>query len=124
MLLGYFVHAIKNGWYVINSPWTIDECRTFEIHSTSTGKEKMEHAGDSHDDGIFATAISTFINHDYDTLADRGNKTLLPRSEDAPPEIDIMPIGPFRMNQDISRDSNIPLDSLLRSGEDIERFRY
>lgn len=125
MLLGYFVHAVKNGWYVINSPWTIDECRTFEIHETSTGKPKLEHAGDAHDDGIFGNAIATFINHDYDTLADRGNKTLLPRGEHEPPEIDVAPVGAFKINPDISRGSQITLDSVIREMDtSIDRYRY
>lgn len=68
MLLGRFVHAVKNGWYVLNSPWTIDECNHFEVHVKESGKEKQEHSASSWDDGIFANAIAYFIVHDMDSV--------------------------------------------------------
>jgi len=74
ILVGNFVYVVKNGWYILNSPWTIEECREFEVHQTSTGKAKLEHSSTSHDDSIFASGISTFILHDMDTLADRSKK--------------------------------------------------
>lgn len=124
LLLGYFVHAVKNGWYKLNSPWTIDECRTFEVHTTASGKsDKMEHSSTSHDDGIFGNAIATFINHDYDTLADRGNKTLMPKSENDPPEISILPAGLYKVNPD-TRISQISIDSLLGNQEDVHRYKF
>lgn len=124
LLVGYIVHAVKNGWYKPNSPWLIDECRTFEIHFTSTGKEKMEHSSDTHDDEIFAAAISTFINHDLDTLADRGNKKLMPKDETDMPEVDITPSFGLKLNPDnrLGR-SQITIADLLR-GDTLDRYRY
>lgn len=123
LLVGYFIHAIKNGWYKLNSPFTIDECRTFEIHSTSTGKEKMEHSSTGHDDGLFGNAIATFINHDLDTLAERGNKKLVPQMEGEMPEICIMPNFGRMMNPDTPPAVGT-LDQLLYKRKEIERFRY
>ena len=74
ILIGHAVNAIKKGWYVLNSPWTIEECRQFEVHSTAGGKEKLEHSAESWDDGIFASGISYFIVHDMDSLAERSKK--------------------------------------------------
>jgi hypothetical protein len=74
ILTGHFVYAVKNGWYIVNSPWTIEECRQFEIHLTESGKERQEHSSESWDDGIFASAISYFIVHDMDSLAERSQR--------------------------------------------------
>lgn len=74
ILTGHFVFAVKNGWYVLNSPWTIEECRQFEVHYTESGKQRQEHSSESWDDGIFANAISYFIVHDMDSLARRSTR--------------------------------------------------
>lgn len=123
LLVGYFIHAIKNGWYKLNSPFTIDECRTFEVHYTSTGKEKMEHSSIAHDDGLFGNAIATFINHDLDTLAERGNKRLMPASEDDMPEISITPNYGLRVNPNVSPSIG-NIDQIMSQRRDIERFRH
>ncbi len=123
LLVGYFIHAIKNGWYKLNSPFTIDECRTFEVHYTSTGKEKMEHSSIAHDDGMFSNAIATFINHDLDTLAERGNKKLMPASEDDMPDVSISPNYGLRMNPN-ALPSVGNIDQIMAQRREIERFRY
>lgn len=123
LLVGYFIHAIKNGWYKLNSPFTIDECRTFEVHYTSTGKEKMEHSSIAHDDGLFGNAIATFINHDLDNLAERGNKRLMPSSEEDMPEINIAPNYGLRMNPNAPASVG-NIDMLMSQRKEIERFRH
>jgi hypothetical protein len=74
ILVGNFIYVVQNQWYILNSPWTIEECREFEVHKTASGKTKEEHSSESNDDCIFAAGISTFIMHDMDTLADRSKK--------------------------------------------------
>lgn len=66
-----FVVTVKNGWYVVNSPYTIREMQQWQIHSTSTGKKKYEHAADATDDGIFANAMAAFCPNDLNTQAER-----------------------------------------------------
>lgn len=122
LLIGYFIHAIRNGWYKLNSPFTIDECRTFEIHHTSTGKEKMEHSSIAHDDGLFGNAIATFINHDLDSLAERGNKKLLPQDEIAP-EISYTPAFSRMINPNTPAAVGT-IQQILLQRRQIERFRY
>src|ERR1700686_2914352 len=54
LLTGNFVHSAQNNWADINSPWLIEEMKSFEVHLTASGKEKMEHEDGAHDDRIFA----------------------------------------------------------------------
>ena len=88
LLIDNFVHSAQNGWAMINSPWLIEEMKNFQVRITATGKEKMEHAEDSHDDRIFAGAMPIFCAHDMDSLAERSKKRL-PDLADGLPPVDI-----------------------------------
>ncbi len=129
ILVGNFVHGVRNGWYVPNSPWLIESCRNFEVHYTSTGKEKLEHSSISNDDDIFAGGISTFILHDLDTLADRSKKQFRAPASSFPP-IDIAPYTGNRVNvgQGRGNSSNqVSIDDILRGNVGnaaIERFMH
>ena len=122
MLLGNFVHVVNNGWYVINSPWTIESMRKFEVHRTTTGRIRMDHNVDTEDDDIFAAAISTFITHDKDTLADRSKRQFRGRESDPTPPIDLAPtLGPsFSINQP----KPITLDDVLRGRVGLDRYLH
>ncbi len=79
-----FVHSAQNGWATINSPWLIEEMKHFEVHVTTSGREKLEHEEGEHDDRIFAAAMAIFCPHDLDMLAERSKnrfveQQLLPR---------------------------------------------
>lgn len=74
ILLDGFVHNVQNGWYELNSPWTIFECAHFEVHYTAAGKEKKEHEEGGHDDGIFAAAISITNIRLLEPMAERSTK--------------------------------------------------
>lgn len=92
----------------------VESCRTFEVHHTAGGKEKPMHAGDSHDDDIFGAAISTFIQHDMESIAERSTKQLRASDdEDLLPEIDI---GVYRPNTYATTNIVKPatIDELLR----------
>jgi hypothetical protein len=91
LLTGNFVHAAQNGWAEINSPWLLDEMKHFEVHVTSTGKEKLEHEEGEHDDRIFAAAMAIFCPHDMDVLADRSKKRTV--EEAGLPRLDTRPYG-------------------------------
>lgn len=91
ILLGHFVHWAKNGWADVNSPWLLYEMKHFEITTTASGKEKMEHEDEEHDDRIFAAAMAIFCPHDMDRMDQRTKKR---PSEDAlEREIDIGEYG-------------------------------
>lgn len=102
ILIGNFVHCVKNGWYILNSPWTLQECRTFEIHYTAGGKERMEHSLSGHDDGIFASAISTFIAHDVEDVTSRTKRRYTLPDQRVLPPIDL---GAYRVT---TNPDNIP----------------
>lgn len=74
ILTDSFVVAVQNGWYEINSPFTIWECAHWEVHLTSTGKEKKVHSEDATDDGIFANAMAFFCPNDLKSLTQRTSK--------------------------------------------------
>lgn len=126
ILIGNFVHVVKQGWYVLNSPWTIESCRNFERHYTASGKEKLEHSSKSHDDDIFGNAISTFILHDTDTLAQRSKRQF--RATDEPemlPPLDIAPYSGFRVNpRSSSALADSSLDDMMNYRAQLDRFRH
>ncbi len=121
MLIGKFVHVVKNNWYELNSPFTIEECRQFEIHYTESGKEKLEHARKSWDDGIFGTSIAYFIVHDQDSLAENARKQVRgPDSELVLPDVDLEPIGNF-VN---TRTKVLSLDEVINSMPSSRGMRW
>lgn len=128
ILVGHIVHAIRNGWYILNSPWTIEECRQFEIHYTESGKEKQEHAGQSWDDGIFASAISYFIVHDLDSLAQRSKRQFHGQENKIQlPPIDLTPNRPgggYWVNPNSPSNREVSIDDILRDRVGLDRFRH
>lgn len=123
ILVTNFVNATQNNWADINSPWLIEEMRHFEVHITSTGKEKLEHEEGQHDDRIFAAAMAIFCPHDLDMLALRSKKRIV--EPFALPPIDLTPYQGHTI-------STSPLDDphslsnrnvLYNDTMDLERFR-
>ena len=86
-----FVVAVQNAWYTVNSPWTIEEMRHWEVHYTATGKEKKEHAEDSTDDGIFANAMATFCPNDLAIMAHRSKNRFMGQLPGELPAVDLRP---------------------------------
>jgi hypothetical protein len=101
MLTDGFVVLVKNGWYKVNSPYTQREMTQWEVHLTSTGKDKYEHSADATDDGIFANAMAAFCPNDLRTLAER-SKNQWNKSGDSklPPLELVAPGGGVRVNPD------------------------
>ena len=90
ILIGNFIAAARNGWYQVNSPWTIWEMAHFETHTTGSGKTKEMHSEDSTDDGIFANAMAYFCPNDLKSLNERHSKKYVTRAgESYLPEIDL-----------------------------------
>jgi hypothetical protein len=92
ILIGSFIDTIEQGWYTLNSPWTLHECEHFESHSTASGKVKQEHEDGEHDDGIFASAISIEIVRGKQSKTERSQKRFMNDADGARlPAIDISP---------------------------------
>lgn len=134
-LIGTYVACIRNGWYVLNSPWTIEDCKEFEVHKTTTGKEKWEHSSEGFDDAIFAGAISTFILHDKDSLADR-SKNQRRGVESTLPPVDLTEVSGYQVKTrpiDLNRGRSYnpyvngrSIDDIVRGGDgrSLDVFRY
>jgi hypothetical protein len=109
ILIGSFINAIENGWYELNSPWTLHECEHFESHSTAGGKVKQEHEEGEHDDGIFASAISIEIVRGRQTMTDRSKKRFQGDVDASRlPPVDLAPIGGQRFSS-LSMDAHAPI---------------
>lgn len=74
LLLGTFKHAVENGWYEINSRFTLAEIEALEQIVGTTGKVRQDHRSGEHDDRIFAAAMAYFTFHDNDIMAERSKK--------------------------------------------------
>jgi len=46
MLLGRFIDAVENGWLILNSPFLIEEVKSFEGKLTGSGMSRIEHQQD------------------------------------------------------------------------------
>ena len=122
LLTGNFVHSVQNGWAEVNSPWLVEEMKTFEVHVTKSGKEKFEHEEGEHDDRIFAAAMAIFCPHDMDVLAERSQKRITVPT--ALPPIDL---GEYR-GQVVSamqlREKSVPsVEDIVYSDSALERYR-
>jgi len=95
-----FVVLVKNRWYKVNSPYTIREMTQWEVHLTSTGKDKYEHASDGTDDGIFANAMAAFCPNDLNTMAERSSNQWNSIGSSKLPAIDVGQSVGLRINPD------------------------
>jgi hypothetical protein len=123
ILTGYFVQCAQNGWIRINSPWLVEEMKQFEVHLTSTGKEKMEHEQGAHDDRIFAAAMATFCPHDQDIVAERSKKRIV--EADALPPIDLGPYAGHTVSYRALRDSRpLELTDIVYATDSLRKFQF
>lgn len=122
LLVGDFVQNTKNRWVQLNSPWLINEMKHFEVHETSTGKEKLEHEDGQHDDRIFGSALATFPPHDLEKSAERTKKRLAEKN--ILPPVDIAPMAPGSTVSTLpDRSPSLTLDSMLYNQPDLDRYR-
>ena len=75
LLTDGFVTFVQNGWYKVNSPYTLSEMDHWEVHLTAGGKEKFEHSADFTDDGVFANAMAAFCPNDLKSLTERAKQS-------------------------------------------------
>jgi hypothetical protein len=91
MLTDTFVILVQNGWYKINSPYTIWEADHWEVHYVASGKDKFEHSEDSTDDGLFANAMAAFCPNDQKSMADRTARQYRGDEDQQKPKLDMGP---------------------------------
>lgn len=115
ILIGNFIHSLQNGWYELNSPWTIYECEHFEAHLTAGGKVKQEHEDGEHDDGIFAAAISIQIARGLQSMTERSKKRFMgDLSASRLPPIDVRPFAGHTFSTSEDKNGLVSLDDLMR----------
>lgn len=122
ILTGEFVHWIKNNWSKVNSPWLLEEMKTFEAKVTRTGREKMEHEDGAHDDRVFAAAMAVFCPHDLDPMAQRSKRRYV--ETDSLPPLNLLPYVGATFNP--STQSQSPLDTIediIYSSDQLDRYR-
>ena len=91
---------VKNGWYKVNSPYTMREMTQWEVHLTLTKKTRYEHASDATDDGIFANAMAAFCPNDLNTMAERSKNQWNTIGGSRLPQIETAPSGGVKINPD------------------------
>jgi len=120
MLTGHFVTWAKNGWITINSPWLIEECKTYEL-VTKSGRTRMDHEEGAHDDRIMAAAMATFCPHDLDPMTIRSKKRLT--EAEGMPRLDLRPVSSNSFSyKDLQQREVASLSDIVDSME-LERFR-
>jgi len=60
------IDGIKQGYLRVNSPYTIEEMGTFIVTMTPSGRRKVEHATNAHDDSLLALFIAYYVAHESD----------------------------------------------------------
>lgn len=77
MITDGFVVLVQNGWYKVNSPYTIYEMDHWEMRSTTAGKDKYMPSEDSTAHGLYANALAAWCVNDLKPLADRTKKRFM-----------------------------------------------
>ena len=77
-LINWFLKFVKEGRLQLNSPWLLDELRTFvrtekKSMTSSAVTYKVQHDYDSYDDLIFSMAIAIVCGHQIDIYDDVAN---------------------------------------------------
>lgn len=123
MLTTYFATCAKNLWLHINSPWLLEEMRTFEAKVTSTGREKLEHEDGKHDDRVFAAAMACFCPHDLEPIAARSKKRSV--SPSILPPLNLQPSRPSNVfnPKDLQQTEIATVEDLAYEMEQMERYR-
>jgi len=80
------VGYIKKGWLLINSPFLIDEMRSFVNVGLAKGKKHLAHAPLYHDDRILALFIAISVAHENEQRLVAEDRRLAWDTQNAPPE--------------------------------------
>jgi len=122
-LTSYFAVCAKNLWLIINSPWLLEEMRTFEAKVTATGRTKLEHEDGKHDDRVFAAAMACFCPHDLEPIAARSKKRSV--NPTTLPPLNLQPSRPSNVfsPKDMTQTEIATVDDLAYSMDQMERYK-
>lgn len=107
MMQEAFEHAIKNGWFQVNSDDLIEELNWMESDETETGKVVYDHAHDKTNDSYIAGGIAYFTAHGEETIMKRVKANLKPRrkpshEEDKPQKLTGLELLRMRLQKEDS----------------------
>ncbi len=105
-----FVLFVQNGWFKLNSPFTIWECDKWEAHVKGEGgKVKYLASENSTDSGLLAAAMAAFCVNDMKSLTERTKKRFIGPNSRRAPKLDLEETrnGTTFSAEDVSR-YNIP----------------
>lgn len=83
-LMNRFTESINNGWFKINSPFLLEECRNLERKVSAAGRTKMAHQSGKFDDRVRAAAQSYITMHHMEVLNARRDKVYARASSSVP----------------------------------------
>jgi hypothetical protein len=87
-----FVLIVRNGWFKVNSPFTIFEMDKWEAHVKGEGgKVKYMNTEGVSDAGLLAAALAAFCVNDMKSLTDRSEKRFMQSGKTKPVKLDIEP---------------------------------
>jgi hypothetical protein len=123
ILTTYFVNCARNLWLTVNSPWLLEEMKTFEAKVTATGRPKLEHEEGKHDDRVFAAAMACFCPHDLEAMAGRSKKR--PVNPSVLPPLNLQPSRPSNVfsPRDLRQTEIATVDDLAYEMDQMERYR-
>lgn len=81
MMQEAFEHAIKSGWFQVNSSDLLEELNWLESDETEAGKVIYDHAYDKTNDCYIAGGIAYFTAHGDETIMERIKANLKPRKK-------------------------------------------
>ena len=92
MLTDGFVVTVQNGWYELNSAYTLWEMQHWEVHyKGESGKVVYEAGEETTADGLKANALAAFCPNDIRSLTERTTKRFMEGGEERRPALDIEP---------------------------------
>lgn len=87
-----FVLIVRNGWFKVNSPFTLYEMDKWEAHvKGESGKVKYLNSEGVSDAGLLAAALAAFCVNDTKSLTDRTEKRFMANASSKPVRLDITP---------------------------------
>jgi hypothetical protein len=81
MMQEAFEHAIKSGWFQVNSDDLLEELSWLESDETESGKVVYDHANDKTNDCYIAGGIAYFTAHGEETIMARIKANLKPKKK-------------------------------------------
>ena len=108
-----FVTWVRNGWFKVNSPFTIREMEMWEQRETASGKAKYTASEEWGDAGLLANAMAAFCVNDLKPMAERTLKRCYDGRGGSKPKLDVSP-SPMGTSFPVSEYNGMDAERILR----------